>query len=125
MAVYLGIEKENEKRGRITLVHYDPQSLPEEMLKEGIVVERFEEVKVPEDKVAIPYWNYQTNSVEFEFSPRQLTSEEKMVSLLNENTLLQSALTEMTEYLALQDKRINTQEEALLELTTMIAGGIA
>ena len=125
MAVYLGIEKENEKRGRITLIHYDPQSLPKEMLKEGIVVERFEEVKVPEGKVANAYWNYQTQSVEYEFSQRELTSDEKLSSLQEENSMLQSALTEMTEYLALQDKRINTQEEALLELTTMIAGGIA
>lgn len=53
------------------------------------------------------------------------TAEQEVVSLRAENKLLQSALTEMTTYAASQDERINLQEQALLELTTTIAGGNA
>lgn len=40
-----------------------------------------------------------------------------------ENQLLQQSLLELTSYAATQDERLATQEQALLELSTVLAGG--
>lgn len=40
-----------------------------------------------------------------------------------ENKLLQQSLLELTSYAATQDERLATQEQALLELSTVLAGG--
>ncbi|MBS4172136.1 hypothetical protein [Bacillus sp. FJAT-49736] len=46
-------------------------------------------------------------------------------ALKRENELLKNSLLELTSYIAQQDVRLETQEQAILELSTLISGGIA
>lgn len=48
---------------------------------------------------------------------------EEVQELKIENELLKASVLEMTTYAAEQDSRLATQEQAMLELTTLIAGG--
>ncbi|WP_137744829.1 hypothetical protein [Robertmurraya siralis] len=49
--------------------------------------------------------------------------EDEVKQLKQENQLLQQSLLELTSYAATQDERLATQEQALLELSTVLAGG--
>lgn len=51
------------------------------------------------------------------------TPEKKIERLEEENRLLQQSLLELTTYASKQDERLATQEQALLELSTVLAGG--
>lgn len=52
-------------------------------------------------------------------------NEEEFNKLQSENELLRTSIFEMTTYAASQDERIVRQEQSILELTTLIAGGNA
>ncbi|WP_421663674.1 hypothetical protein [Lysinibacillus telephonicus] len=49
----------------------------------------------------------------------------EMLKLKEDNLLLQQSLLEITTYVEKQDEILATQEQALLELTTLVAGGNA
>lgn len=51
--------------------------------------------------------------------------EEEFNKIKEENQQLQQSVLEMTTYSASQDERLASQEQALLELTTLVAGGNA
>ncbi len=51
--------------------------------------------------------------------------EEEFNRIKEENQQLQQSVLEMTTYSASQDERLATQEQGLLELTTLVAGGNA
>lgn len=53
----------------------------------------------------------------------QKSLSEELEDLKTENELLKASVLEMTTYTAEQDSRLATQEQAMLELTTLIAGG--
>ncbi|PAQ15081.1 hypothetical protein CD798_08545 [Bacillaceae bacterium SAOS 7] len=93
MAVYLGLEKENEQRAKVVLVHYNPDQLPQEMIGNGVIVDAFEQPEVPMNKIPIVYWNYNDKKVEVEFLDRPLTPEEITQQLQADlgNVLLESA----------------------------------
>lgn len=52
------------------------------------------------------------------------TSEQEVENLKVENNTLQSAVTELTVYSAMQEDRISIQENAITELSTLISGGM-
>ena len=49
------------------------------------------------------------------------TPEEKMKRLENENTVLRESLMETSLYMANQDEQLNSQNEAIMEISTMVA----
>lgn len=53
----------------------------------------------------------------------QKSLSKELEDLKTENELLKASVLEMTTYAAEQDSRLATQEQAMLELTTLIAGG--
>ena len=57
--------------------------------------------------------------------PVQPTFEQRINELQTKNVELESALVEMSTYAAMQEQRNIQNEQAILELTTMIAGGNA
>lgn len=63
--------------------------------------------------------------------PQPPTPEEEIEALKAENAMLQSSVMELTMYAAgqedtliMQDKRITTQESAVMELSMLVAGGM-
>lgn len=60
-----------------------------------------------------------------EVLPVQPTFEQRINELQTKNVELESALVEMSTYVAMQEQRNIQNEQAILELTTMIAGGNA
>lgn len=58
-----------------------------------------------------------------EVLPVQPTFEQRLNELQKKNDELESALVEMSTYAALQEERNFQNEQAIMELTTMIAGG--
>lgn len=106
-----------------TLIIYD---------NEGVVVQQITgsyyipvgipyQIEVPEGK--------RVSKVDVSKTPPQVIYEDMSPSeievLKTENQMLQQSLLETTSYLASQDERLVTQEQALLELTTLVAGGNA
>ena len=49
------------------------------------------------------------------------TAEEKAARLEQENKLLLGSMMEMSSYMAMQEKRLEVQENAIMELSTLIA----
>lgn len=49
------------------------------------------------------------------------TAEEKAARLEQENKLLLGSMMEMSSYIAMQEKRLEVQENAIMELSTLFA----
>lgn len=71
--------------------------------------------------------NVETKTLEFSYpDPNEPTLEQPYQAPLSEQVKnLEATILEMTAYSATQDERLVMQEQALLELTTTIAGGNA
>lgn len=71
--------------------------------------------------------NVETKTLEFSYpDPNEPTVEQPYQAPLSEQVKnLEATILEMTAYSAAQDERLVMQEQALLELTTTIAGGNA
>lgn len=71
--------------------------------------------------------NVETKALEFSYpDPNEPTVEQPYQAPLSEQVKnLEATILEMTAYSAAQDERLVMQEQALLELTTTIAGGNA
>lgn len=71
--------------------------------------------------------NVETKTLEFSYpDPNEPNIEQPYQAPLSEQVKnLEATILEMTAYSATQDKRLVMQEQALLELTTTIAGGNA
>ncbi len=66
---------------------------------------------------------YVTSASAIRNNPQAKRLLEENKKLKQDNALLQASVLEMTTYAALQDERLVTQEQALLELSTLVAGG--
>lgn len=53
------------------------------------------------------------------------TSEEKASRLEQENILLLNSMMEMSSYMAMQEQRLVVQENAIMELSTLVAMNMA
>lgn len=71
--------------------------------------------------------NMETGELEFSYpDPNEPDVEQPYQAPLSEQVkTLEATILEMTEYTAMQDERLANQEQAILELTTLIAGGNA
>lgn len=69
--------------------------------------------------------NPETKTLEFSYpDPNEPGVEQPYQAPLSEQVkTLEATILEMTEYSAMQDERLANQEQAMLELTTLIAGG--
>lgn len=107
-----------------TLVIYDSQGTIFTRLTGSYTVPvglPYLEMEVPQGKYVVSVdVTSETHTPIFEDIPPS-----EMEVLKVENQMLQQSLLETTSYLAQQDERLATQEQALLELTSIIAGGNA
>lgn len=71
--------------------------------------------------------NVETGTLEFSYpDPNEPNVEQPYQAPLSEQVkTLEATILEMTEYTAMQDERLANREQAMLELTTLIAGGNA
>ena len=96
MSVFLFLEKETEQKARIMCVHNFPNMLSEEEKQNGVLVDSYNEPVPQKGKSALPYWDYETQEVFFEF-----------VDAKTEETDLRQKLEE--------------QEQAIAELSMFVA----
>lgn len=54
---------------------------------------------------------------------KPVVQEDEISVLKKENELLQKSLLELTSYVDIQNQRITTQEQSILELSTIVTGG--
>lgn len=97
MAVLLFLDKVDEQKARVMTIHYMPELLSEEEKQNGVLVDSFVEPETPKGKLALPYWNYETKSVFFEFVDMPLTENEQL------------------------QKQIEMQEQAIAELSMLFS----
>jgi len=89
MSIFLFLEKETEQKAKIMCVHNFPDMLSKEERQNGVLVDSYIEPTPQKDKSALPYWNYETQEVFFEF-----------VDVKKEETELQQKLEEQEKTIA-------------------------
>lgn len=99
--------------------YVDVENTPD-FINDGIVVESGEIDFSKPSKII--HYNPTTNSVFYEYPEVPKTQTE---ILQDQISTLESTILEMSTYSAKQDERIAMQEQAILELTTLISGGNA
>jgi hypothetical protein len=123
--------------GNILLVHnmpfdniYGLKKSREELEKEGFFVNAIPIEERRKGKTAVLKCDVTTKALHYEYVDEQLTPQEEFQLLKQENdqpkqknTSLEASLLEMTAIAAQQEQRIVHNEQAILELTTLIAGG--
>ncbi|WP_252214009.1 hypothetical protein [Clostridium sp. VAP41] len=65
--IFLGLEKINEEKARITLMHNFPEMLDKEMLSTGVLIENLPKEDVIKGKIALLYYNYNMKEVYYEY----------------------------------------------------------
>ncbi|WP_283591348.1 hypothetical protein [Clostridium butanoliproducens] len=97
--------KINDKIGRITTVHNFPETISEEELKQGIVVDNYHEPK-EDGKFTIGYINLETKEIYFEYEDIPKAQEDLQQEKIKE---LEQQLLEVQQYI------IDKEEKELLE----------
>ncbi|AUN10688.1 hypothetical protein [Clostridium botulinum] len=64
--VFLKLGKTDNKKAKVVLIHYIPEQLSEDDKKDGILLKEYNEPH-KDGKITIPYWNYESSSLEFEY----------------------------------------------------------
>lgn len=93
MSVFLRLEKISEEKAKIVGVHYAPASLSDIEKEGGVIVDTFVEEYI-QGKICIPYWNYTTQSVEWEYTDKPLTLEQKLIIQEEKNVTLEAQLAQ-------------------------------
>lgn len=96
MALIL-FEKETDTKAKVTLIHYRPELLDEELKETGVFVEDFS-IPNPEEQVgkaSILYINPETKELWYEYVDRLLTPEEELQQLKDRLALMQQALDDL------------------------------
>lgn len=124
--------KVNATSKEIEFIHYKPfdkklgmNKTEDELLKIGMLIDS---MPVPEQiQGKVPFLKFNGTDFYYEYEDIPITPEEKsqqeIKQLKTENETLLSAVSEMTEYIATQDARLTDQENAITELSTLIANG--
>lgn len=96
MSVFLFLEKETEQKAKIMCVHNFPEQLSEEEKKNGVLVDSYKEPTPQKGKSALPYWDYETQEVFFEYvdAPQ---SEQELRQKLEEQ---EQAIAELSMFVA-------------------------
>lgn len=96
--MFIKWEKETETKAHVIFIHYQPEELPEETLKTGLLVESIPEPKRIEGKRSKLYINLQTKELFYEYIEREKTKEEQLQEQLKnleeQNATLTLALIE-------------------------------
>lgn len=71
--VFLRLERINEERARIVLVHKCPELLSDEDKKDGVLVDNYSE-----GKKRTEYWNYKTEQIEYEYEDMFIDKENQI-----------------------------------------------
>ncbi|GIO08027.1 hypothetical protein J31TS6_40550 [Brevibacillus reuszeri] len=106
--MYIGYEKVNDTKARVTLIHSFPSELDQETLERGVIVEALPEPKTPGGKGAVLYINPQTKELWYEYVTLPTPEEDRI-----------SQLEIATE----ENKKANLDtQEAVLQLYEMVTG---
>lgn len=89
--VFLRIEKQTANIGAVVLIHYAPELLGAEDLKEGILVESVPEAELKAGKQPVLYINTQTKEMWYEYEDIPLPAEERIAQLERENAELKKS----------------------------------
>lgn len=95
MSVFLFLEKETEQKARVMCVHNFPEMLNEKEKENGVLVDSYKEPEHQEGKVALPYWNYETQEVFFEYVDSQLSYNERIKQLEEKLTFMEAAFAKL------------------------------
>lgn len=98
--IFLGLNKISEERARIVLIHNFPQELDTETLTTGVLVEELPVAENITGKLPIYFYNYADSTVGVEYEKLPLSMDE----ILN--------------------KRLEEQEQAIIELASMLGGEV-
>lgn len=96
MSVFLFLEKETEQKARIMCVHNFPDMLSEKEKQNGVLVDLYNEPEHQEGKIALPYWNYETKEVFFEYVDAQLSDNERIKQLEEKLALMEAAFANLS-----------------------------
>ncbi|OCA85216.1 hypothetical protein [Pseudobacillus wudalianchiensis] len=117
--------KETETRARVDVIHYVTEGLPKETIDLGVMVDLVPEPEDIQGKGYTMLFNPSTKEVWYEYYDRPLSPEEELVQIKQKNRELEASLLEMSMLAANQEQRNIQNEKAIIELTTIIAGGNA
>ena len=106
--IFLLFDKDSETRAVVTLRHYQPQDLSEEVLSTGLLVDILPKPENTPGKRDVLYVNPQNKDLWYEYEDIPLPDEERIAQLERENDELKKS-------------NLDTQE-AILELYEMIMG---
>ncbi|KZE44541.1 hypothetical protein AV540_23960 [Brevibacillus parabrevis] len=105
---YIGYEKIDETKARVTLIHHFPSELDQSILESGVMVEFIPEPQTAVGKGAVLYINPQTKETWYEYVGIPLSEVDRISQL---------------EVAAEENKKANLDtQEAVLQLYEMVAG---
>lgn len=121
--IYIEVDNENT----VVFTHFLPFSdeygmgkTEQELTEKGYLVESIPQSETVEGKESITKYDPSTNTFSFVYVDIP-PSEIKL--LQQENAMLQASVMELSAYAASQDERLQMQENALMELSMLVAGG--
>lgn len=94
----------SQNKLKVLTVHSVPESLDENTLKNGYIIETISSSEQVEGKIPIQYYNTETNEIYYEYEDAPI---DEMTALKNQ--------------LAIQEQQLEEQAGAIAELTTLIA----
>lgn len=88
-------EKVSNDKVKVTTIHYQPNTLSDEVINSGYLVTYVPDPKYVEGKYAVTYYNPEIKEVFYEYEDRPLTPEEKAKQSLKEVKSLKSQNAEI------------------------------
>lgn len=122
MSYYLFYELETEEKGRVFGINTNPTgSLTEDQKAQAIVVDELPPEEYKSGKYVEFYVNPRTKEVWIEYKDRELTPQEEIDQLKQQNSELMFAVAELAS--ANEKDKMETQL-AIAELASIMTGGI-
>ncbi|BAQ11289.1 phage protein [Bacillus sp. OxB-1] len=128
MPIFIKSNHENQVVYRHNMPFHEKHGLGKtqaELEQEGLLVDY---VPTPDTsdktKMAVLYINPETKELYYQYEDIPDTPESEVALLRKENATLQSAVSELTMFVASQDEKIEQQNQAISELSILIAGGM-
>lgn len=118
--VFITVEKINAEKGRVVCRHNHPNMLSADDLKTGLLVEEVNPTDI-DGKISVPYYNYITNTLYYEYTDAPKTDADRIAILEKEKSDLQIALAESIEQQAKDKLELQTSMAELIE--SMDIGG--
>lgn len=79
--VFLGLEKIDDTKAKVTLIHYFPNEINEQDKSLGVIVENIPSEEVQDGKIAVPYYYYTTNEMIYEYVDSPKTENQQLIEV--------------------------------------------